>query len=112
MSREEKLAELRILTAEADVIRRELGFSRPGTVTFLAQRDRVEEETVVVEADGFGGATTSVVVGNYPIDFSVKFEKFFPSEEEAETAGEQIAFEGASPRGTLGAPRRQTILSS
>ena len=104
MSRHDRLAELRSLEAKADAIRRELGISPPGMVIFLAQCDRVEEETVVVEADGLGGATTRVVVGNYPVDFSAKFERFFPSEEEAEAAAAQLAFEGASPNQVLRVP--------
>jgi hypothetical protein len=48
---------------------------------------------IVVEADGFGGATTMVVEGNFPIDFMTKVERVFATEQEAEEAAEQIAAE-------------------
>ena len=107
MTREEKLAELSSLQAKADAIRNELGVTSPGVVTFIAHCDIADDEAVIVEADGFGGATTSVVVGNYPADFYIKFEKFFPSEEEAEAVAERVAFEGASPTRLLAIPRQQ-----
>jgi hypothetical protein len=44
----------------------------------------------VVEADGFGGATTRVVEGNYSVDYAIKFEQFFPTEGEAEAAAEVL----------------------
>jgi hypothetical protein len=64
-----KLAKLRSLQSRADTLRRELGISRPGKATFLATRNGVWDDIVVVEADGLGGATTSIVVGNYPVDY-------------------------------------------
>lgn len=97
-----KLSELRSLQRRIDTSRRELGISPPGTGTFLAPRDGLSDEIVVVEADGFGGATTAVVEGNYPVDYIIKFEKSFPSEREAEIAAEAIAFDGVSPRRILG----------
>ena len=99
-----KLAELRSLTRRADTLREELGISPPGEVTFLAHLDEACDDMVVVEADGFGGATTSVVEGNYPVDYLIKFERSFPSEEEAEAAAEDVAFNGISPRRVLDAP--------
>jgi hypothetical protein len=48
---------------------------------------------VVVEADGFGGATTSVVLGNFPLDYFAEYAKSFETEQEAERAAEQIADE-------------------
>src|SRR5574341_973227 len=107
MTKEEKLAELRSLQVKVDAIRDELGITSPGVVTFSAHRDIADDEMVIVEADGFGGATTSVVVGNYPVDFYTKFEKFFPSEEVAETVAERVAFEGVSPRQLLAIPKQQ-----
>jgi hypothetical protein len=58
---------------------------------------------VGVEAEGFGGATTSVVAGNHPADYVTKFERFFPSEIEAESAAEELARHRASPREILAA---------
>ncbi len=99
-----KLAELRNLQNRADTLRKELGTSRPGEVTFLASCNGMGDDIVVVEADGLGGATTSVVVGNYPVDYLTKFERSFPSEREAEAAAEEIAFNGISPTDILGDP--------
>ncbi|MGH9433078.1 MAG: hypothetical protein ACRD3T_16220 [Terriglobia bacterium] len=91
-----KLAELRNLQNRADTLRKELGISRPGEVTFVASRNGVSDDIVVVETDGFGGATTSVVEGNYPVDYVTKFERSFSNEREAEEAAEDIAFNGIS----------------
>ncbi len=79
MNRTEKLAELRSLQARADAIREELEFSPPGKIVFLAHLDVSTDNTLLVEADRFGGATASVVEGNYPVDYVTKFERFFPN---------------------------------
>lgn len=105
MTTSAKLAELRNLQSRADTLRRELGISRPGEVTFLASCNEVGDDIVVVEADGLGGATTSVVDGNYPVDYVTKFERSFPSEREAEAAAEDIAFNAISPIAILGGSR-------
>src|SRR5438067_9710656 len=89
-----KLAELKALHSRADSLRKELGIRRPGEVTFLASRSGMGDDIVVVEADGLGGATASVVEGNYPVDYLTKFERSFASESEAEAAAEDIAFNG------------------
>ncbi|MBI4660975.1 MAG: hypothetical protein HY735_19250 [Verrucomicrobia bacterium] len=104
MNRQEKLAELRHLQTKADAIRQELGIHPPGRVTFQSYRNAVEDEIVVVEADGFGGATTSLVQGNYPVDFFVRFEKEFATEQEAEYAADQLLFAGVAPSRVLGEP--------
>ena len=103
MSKGEILTELRNLQAKCDAIRQELEWSSPGKVTYLATIDMSPDDMVVVEADGFGGATTSVVEGNYPLDYIIKFEKFFPSEIEAESAAEQLVCHTASPHAILAA---------
>lgn len=79
MKRNDKLKRLRTLQAELDTIRQELGVSKPSEVLYLAPLDYCDEELIVV-ADGFGAATTSVVEGNYPIDFFIRYEKEFASE--------------------------------
>jgi len=104
MKRDEKLADLRNLEKKAAAIRKELAISPPGMVIFSAQWDAGGDESVIVEADGFGGATTRIVAGNYPVDFISKFDRFFISEEEAITAAERVAFEGASPDKVLALP--------
>jgi hypothetical protein len=103
MNREEKLAELQSLQARADAIREELECSPPGEVTYLAPLGLTSNDTVMVVADGFGGATTSVVEGNYPVDYTTKLEKFFRNESEAESAAEELACRRASPRQVLAA---------
>ena len=45
---------------------------------------------VVVEADGFGHATTSIVEGDYPFDYLTTFSKTFETEEDAENAADAI----------------------
>ena len=99
-----KLTELKNLQAKADAIRNALECSPPGEVTYLTALDVTSDDTVVVEADGFGGATTSVVEGNYPVDYIIKFQKFFPTEREAESAAEELACHRANPRHVLAAP--------
>ena len=97
-----KLAELRSLQRRADSLRNELGISRAGEVTFLAAYNEMDDDIVVVEADGLGGATASVVEGNYPVDYVTKYERSFPSEREAEAAAEDVAFNGISPERIFG----------
>jgi hypothetical protein len=69
MNDKESTARLKQLESESAAIRRRLGISPPNTVIFRASIDPVEDEDVVIEADGFGGATLNIVEGNYPIDF-------------------------------------------
>jgi hypothetical protein len=96
MNKNDKMAELKTLQTKADLIRQEIGISPPGKVMFLANHPATGGP-VVVEADGFGGATVSIVEGNYPIDYITKFEKSFASEGDAEEAAEAVAFQGAAP---------------
>lgn len=91
-----KLTELKKLQGEIDALRKDLSISRPGEVTFLASRDGSDDEAVVVEADGLGGATVRIVTGNYPVDYYVRFERRFSKERSAETAAENLAFDGTS----------------
>lgn len=48
------------------------------------------ENDVVVEADGIGGGKLLIVEGNYPIDYSIKSEEVFPSEDAACEAAERM----------------------
>jgi hypothetical protein len=57
---------------------------------YQATPDSLSNDVVVVEADGFGGATTRVVEGNFPVDYCAKCEKSFETEREAEQAAQQI----------------------
>ena len=47
-----------------------------------------DEEIILVEADGFGGAVLRVVEGNYPMDFYTREEQAFSTEAEALRAAE------------------------
>ncbi|HYT60913.1 MAG TPA: hypothetical protein VEL06_12125 [Haliangiales bacterium] len=49
------------------------------------------DEDIIVEADGFGGATLLVVEGNYPISYSIKRQRRFTREDEACEAAEAMA---------------------
>ncbi|NGZ09383.1 MAG: hypothetical protein CV088_08340 [Nitrospira sp. LK70] len=90
MKRDQELRRLRRLQSEIDSIRRLLGISSPGTVVYSSPLRSLEDEVVVVEADGMGGATTSVIGGNYPIDFTTKYEERFASEEMAIRKAENL----------------------
>ncbi len=100
MNTKAKIAELARLQRKADAIRRELGISPPGKVKFLAPQGS-SGQALVVEADGFGRATASLVDGNYPVDYVTRLERSFPSEEEAGAAAAEIAFAGARARDIL-----------
>ena len=90
MSLQEKLQKLGDLQKEADAIREDLGISAPKAVVYMSSLSAVGDEVVVVEADGFGGAKTSIVEGNYPIDFVIHYEKRFSTEAEAVDAAEKL----------------------
>lgn len=89
-ARNEQIDNLRTLQAQADVIRKDLGISRPGSILYRSCLNAVDGEMVVVEADGFGRATTSVVDGDYPFDYLTTFAKTFETEEDAENAAQAI----------------------
>lgn len=97
MSMQEKLQRLGTLQKEADAIREELAISAPKAVVYMASFSVVDDEVVVVEADGFGGAQASIVEGNYPIDFVVQYEKQFSSEAEAVDAAEELVAHRRTP---------------
>ena len=99
-----KIDRLQQVQEEADMLREELGASRPGEVLYQAYCDAVDEDLIVVEAVGFGRATTRIVEGNYPVDYFTKFERLFQTEREAETAADEIATGKASASAVLGEP--------
>ena len=82
-------SKLRKLQAQIDALRNNLGVSERGEVIYLAPRD-ADDEFVIVEADGFGGAITKVVQGNYPLDFYTSHEKLFSTESTAMGAAESV----------------------
>jgi len=100
MENETKLDQLRRLDAAAVQLRRELQISPPGELLFSADLDVCSDRQVVVEADGFGGATVMVVEGNYPMDCLQYQGRKFASEDAAREAAEQIAT-GTTPDAVL-----------
>lgn len=97
MSAEEMLARLREIQTEADEIRLKLCIGAPSEVLFLASLNSMDEDIVVVEADGFGGATTRIVEGNYPLDCTEHSEEEFPTEAAALAAAAALLEEDGSP---------------
>ena len=89
-------AQLRKLQKQIDALRKKLGVSRRGEVIYLAPRD-ADGELVIVQADGFGGAITKVVEGNYPVDFFTSHEKSFSTETTAMEAAERVAESNVDP---------------
>lgn len=83
-----KLNRLRTLDAAAKNLRAELQISRSGEVTF--QAGYIDDEVLIVEADGYGGATLSIVEGNYPVDYFTKKFRRFDTEKEAGDAAERL----------------------
>jgi len=102
MSTKPSIATIKRLQARLDRLREERRVSSPSALLYQAFLDSADEEEVVVEADGFGGATTSVVEGNYPIDYNVKKTKKFRTEQAAIEAAEQLVEESAEPETVLG----------
>ena len=96
MERNGKLKKLRTLQAEIDKIRRELSVSGRGEVLYCASLYADTDEEVLVVADGFGGATVSVVEGNYPIDFFTRHEEGFDTEGAAIEAADKLIEEGTT----------------
>ena len=90
MSDEDTLTRLKHLHTETERIRRRLSISSPNSIVFRASLNSVDDEEVLVEADGFGGARLSVVEGNYPIDFLSLRERTFATERGAIEAAERL----------------------
>jgi hypothetical protein len=88
------VARLKQLENESAGIRQRLGISSPKTVIYQADLNPIDDESIVVEADGFGGATLRVVEGNYPIDFLCLRETKFASERAAVREADQIMSRG------------------
>ena len=94
MNDETSLARLKELESESAAIRQRLGISSPNTVIYQASINPIDDETVVVEADGLGGAILSVVDGNYPIDFLCVRETKFLSERAAVREADRLVTRG------------------
>ena len=90
MNTEESLLRLKQLAAESEKIGSDFHISPPNSAIFRGVINPFDDEEIVVEADGFGGATLSIVEGNYPIDFLSLRETKFTSEHGAIAAAEQL----------------------
>jgi hypothetical protein len=76
------------LQAQLDSLRKRLRISERGQVLYRFDASYCDEEIVLVEADGFGGAVLRVVEGNYPMDYLTREEQAFQTENEAVAAAE------------------------
>ena len=83
MKRTRKLRKLIDLERQAQKLRDDLKISRANEVLFRAPQGTWSDNDIVVEAGGQGDATLLVVEGNYPIDYLIKSERHFVSEDEA-----------------------------
>lgn len=90
MGRREDLSALRSLQRQIDKMRQDLDVTAPGRAVYMAHIDRASDRAVVVEADGFGGATLIIVDGDYPLDYLAETQKAFASELRAIEAADEI----------------------
>jgi hypothetical protein len=79
-----------LLQTQLDDLRERLGISARGEVLFRADLSYGDDEVVLVEADGFGGGVLRIVEGNYPVDYLIREERNFPTDEEAIEAAETL----------------------
>ena len=101
MKVKDTIARLIRLQAQVGRIQEKLGINAPKAVLYLAPVGEWDDRQVVVESDGFGGATTSIVEGNYPIDYLSHYAKKFDTEETAVEAAEAIVEQHAEPKALL-----------
>jgi hypothetical protein len=83
MKRAAQLRKLIDLERQAQKLRDDLKISRPSEVLFRAPQDPWSDNDIVVEAGGRGDAALLIVEGNYPIDYLIKSQQHFASEDEA-----------------------------
>jgi hypothetical protein len=77
------LRKLSRLEQQSQVIRDTLKISRPDEILYHAPQSTWSDNDIVVEAGGQGDARLLIVEGNYPIDYLIRFERSFASEDEA-----------------------------
>jgi len=92
LSRTSKL-KLTGLQKRLDELRKNLGVQPPGALIFSAYQSPEDDERVIVEADGYGGATLRVVVGDYPSDYTTQFEQNYATESSALECAEEKRLE-------------------
>ena len=66
-----------------DSLRRQLGVADRGVILYRSEVSCADAEFIVVEADGFGGATLRRGDGNYPTDFLTLQELEYATEFDA-----------------------------
>ena len=79
-------SELAALHDQLASLRSKFEINPPGTVLYSAFLSSLDDEILLVVADGFGGASMSVVEGNYPFDYFTQTEEFFDTESAAVAA--------------------------
>ena len=78
------------LQEELDSLRRQLGVADRGVILYRSEASYADAEFIVVEADGFGGASVRRGEGNYPTDFLTLQELKFATESDAVRAAENL----------------------
>jgi len=78
------------LQEKLDSLRRQLGVADRGVILYRSEVSYGDAEFIVVEADGFGGATMRRAEGNYPTDFLTLQELEFATEFDAVRAAENL----------------------
>ena len=74
----DRTKELGLLDRQAQALREELGYCRPGEVIWQSRLDF--DDLLVVVADGCGRASVLRVRGNYPVDYILKRKRGFATE--------------------------------
>ena len=88
---------LQELDSEGNGLRRTLGVSAPNKLLYRARPSMAVGWVAVVEADGVGGAWTSIVEGDFPLDYLALYERHFKSEAEATRVAEEVVQLRADP---------------
>jgi hypothetical protein len=78
------------LQEKLDSLRRRLGVADRGVILYRSEVSYADAEFIVVEANGFGGATMRRAEGDYPTDFMTLEELEFAIEFDAVRAAENL----------------------
>ncbi len=90
MNKIQQLRKLAKLEWKSCEIRAALKISPPNEVLYRAPQSTWSDNDIVVEAVAQGDARLLIVEGNYPIDYLIKSERVFPSEDEACEAADEL----------------------
>ena len=83
-----QLESVMALQSRLDTLRKSIGVADRGSVLYRSEVSYGDDECIVVEADGLGGAVLRRVAGRYPTDCQSLEEHNFTSEFEAVRAAE------------------------